>query len=191
MEYLVFISAAISLSFAIPYIIATLKGQVKPNKISWFLWALAPLIATLAALSAGVGWSVLPVFMSGFTPLLVFLSSFVNKDAHWEIQRFDWICASISILALILWYLTKNPNLAIIFSILADAMAGLPNIRKCWDYPETETGWIYYAGIFTPIASFFVIKDWNLAAVAFPVYLMLLNISLSFALHKDKFLKRS
>lgn len=47
MAYLLILSAAVTLYFALGYVRATLKGWVIPNKVTWFLWALAPMIAFL------------------------------------------------------------------------------------------------------------------------------------------------
>ncbi len=77
-RYLVFAGAAVSVSAAFFYIRDTLKGDTKPNRVTFFIWAVAPLIATAAGLAKGVTWAVVPVFMAGFCPLLIFLSSFAN-----------------------------------------------------------------------------------------------------------------
>lgn len=41
-HWLVMVSAAVSIGGASAYIRDTLKGTTKPNRVSWFLWALAP-----------------------------------------------------------------------------------------------------------------------------------------------------
>jgi|SRR5665647_965729 len=69
-EYLVIIAAVSSLLAAFVYIRSMFIGNTKPNRVSWLMWAIAPLITTAAALSNGVGWAVLPVFMAGFRPFL-------------------------------------------------------------------------------------------------------------------------
>ena len=76
LEYLVIVAAVASLLAAIVYIRSMFIGGTKPNRVTWLMWAIAPLIATVAALSNGVGWAVLPVFMAGFSPLLIFSASF-------------------------------------------------------------------------------------------------------------------
>jgi hypothetical protein len=70
LPYLVFLGAAVQLVGIWSYIKDTVKGDAKPNRVSWLLWSIAPLIGTAAAISDGVTWEVLPVFMSGFGPLL-------------------------------------------------------------------------------------------------------------------------
>jgi hypothetical protein len=41
-ENFVYIGAALSFLGALSYLIDTLKGKVQPNKVTWFVWALAP-----------------------------------------------------------------------------------------------------------------------------------------------------
>jgi hypothetical protein len=49
-----------------------------------------------------------------------------------------------AVLGIILWALTDNPNLAILFSLAADLFAGIPTVIKSYKHPETES-WIAYA----------------------------------------------
>ena len=60
-----------------------------------------------------------------------------------------------AIVGLILWAITDEPNLAILFSLLADLLAGLPTVIKSYRHPRSES-WLAYAisavgfGIRTP-----------------------------------------
>ena len=62
----VILAAALNLYGSASYVIETLKGKTKPNRVTWFIWALAPLIAFAAMASEGVGLSALMTFMVGF-----------------------------------------------------------------------------------------------------------------------------
>lgn len=189
-QYLVFVGAAVQLAGVFSYIKETIKGNTKPNKVTWLLWSVAPLIATLAAISDGVKWSALPVFMSGFGPLLVLLASFINKSAYWKIEKFDYLCGLCSVLALVLWGVTKEPAIAIIFAIASDALAAIPTLIKSWKHPETETVDVYTTGLFNSITSFAAIRIWNFAEIAFPIYLMVINSSLIFSVLRKRIFKK-
>jgi hypothetical protein len=158
------------------YIKDTLAGSTKPNRVSWLMWAVAPMIATAAALSDGVTWAVLPVFMSGFGPFLVLLFSFFNKRSYWRLSVFDYICGLFSALALLLWGLTGNPQLAIFFAIAADLAAALPTILKSYKAPETESVGSYLSGVVGAGTSFFAVQVWQPTEYAFAVYLISVNI---------------
>jgi hypothetical protein len=185
-QYLVIIGAIVGLVGVFSYIKETLRGNTKPNKVTWLLWSIAPLIAAFAELSDGVRWSVLPVFMCGFGPLLVLIASFVNKSSYWKLEIFDYLCGICSLLALVLWGITKEPVIAIIFAIISDGLAAIPTLIKAWKYPETETADAYTAGLFTALTSFAAIKVWNFSSYAFPVYLVIIDILLIIAVYRRR-----
>ncbi|MCX8074191.1 MAG: hypothetical protein N2749_01210 [Clostridia bacterium] len=191
MEYLVFVGMIVSLIGTILYIKEVIKGEVKPNRVSFFMWSLAPLIATVAAISTGVTLSVIPVFMSGFNPLLILIVSLFKKEAYWKITKFDLSCGFFSVLALILWYITKNPIIAIIFAILSDFLAAIPTIIKAWKHPKTEASSVYAAGLFSAFTSFAAIKMWDFASLAFPTYLIIANILIILSIERKRFIKNS
>lgn len=167
----VYLAAAINLLASASYVAATLRGETKPNRIGWFMWSLAPLVAFAAMVSQGVGVSALMTFMSGFGPLLVFVSSFVNKQAYWELDKVDIFCGLLSLAGLVLWFITRTGNVAILFSVIADGLAAIPTIRKIYVAPQTEH---YRAFTMSAIAAFITlltIKEYSFESSAFPVYI--------------------
>jgi hypothetical protein len=176
LEFLVFVAAAGSLAAALAYIHAMFKGQTMPNRVTWFMWSVAPFIATAAAISNGVGLAIIPVFMSGFSPFLIFTASFFTKKAYWKLSSIDYLCGALSGLALILWFLTKEPNVAIIFAIVSDAFAAIPTLIKAWHNPQTESSWPYIVGILSPMTSYLVVTAFTFSALAFSTYLVAINI---------------
>jgi len=182
MKYLVFLGMIISLIGISSYIKEVLKGSVRPNRVSWLIWSIAPLIATFAALSSGVTLSVVPVFMSGFGPLLVFIICLFKKAAYWKLQKFDYYCGSLSVLALIFWGITKEPIIAIVFAIASDFLASIPTIVKSYKNPETESSSAFIGALFSATTSFFAIEKCNFSSLAFPIYLVLINILLIFSI---------
>lgn len=190
-KYLVILGAIVQLYGKYFYIKKTLKGQTKPNRMTWLMWSIAPLIASTAAFSAGATWAVLPVFMSGFAPLLVFFSSFVDKNAYWQLKNYDYLCGIFSALAIIFWVVTKDPLTAIILAIASDLIAAIPTFAKCWVSPETESGIAYAAGLFSATTSLLAVSSWKLTEYAFPLYLIIINYLLVFAIYRKRSRKES
>jgi hypothetical protein len=186
LEYLVFVAAFATLLATFVYVRSMFKGGAKPNRVSWLMWSIAPFIGTAAAVSNGVGWAALPVFMSGFSPFLIFTASFITKKAHWTLTSFDYVCGALSGLALVLWYLTKDPNVAIVLAIASDGLASIPTLTKAWNHPETEVAWPFMVGAFNSSTSFFASAIWTFSAYAFPAYLIVINIMLFFSVYKKK-----
>jgi hypothetical protein len=177
-EYVVLIAAVLTTLAALAYIRSMFKGDTKPNRVTWLMWSVAPFVAAAASLSMGGGWAVIPVFMAGLGPFMIFVASFFSRKAYWKLAKFDYACGLISALAIVLWYLTSNAEFAIIFSILSDALAAVPTLVKAWHDPKTESVWPYLIGIFSPITSFLVAGAWSFSELAFPSYLIIMNILL-------------
>src|SRR5437588_9334120 len=116
----VIVGAMIAAAGSLSYLSDTIKGKVKPNRVSFLLWSLAPLIAFFAEIKQGVGIQSLLTFVLGFLPLTIFIASFINKKAEWKLHCFDLTCGALSIISLLLWYITRTGNIVIVFSILAD-----------------------------------------------------------------------
>lgn len=175
-ENFILVGVAIQFLTAVGYVIDTIKGKVKPNRVSWFLWMLAPGIAFFAEIKQGVGLQSLMTFIVAFVPLMVLLSSFVNKKSYWKLSTLDFICGAFSLAGLILWLVTKTGNIAIIFSILADMMASIPTVVKAYKEPESEGALVFWAGVVLGGLTILTINNWTIAVAAYPIYILIINL---------------
>jgi hypothetical protein len=165
---------------SIAYIRDTLRGTTKPNRMSWALWAFAPLAgAFIAALNGADLWAVLRAFLAGFFPLIIFLCSFLNPLSYWRLGWFDYACAITSLFSFYIWLGMDSPTGAILFLVLADLLASIPIIVKAWTHPETETRITYLMGIPIFLLNVPAIPEWNVENSAFQVYLFALSLTLT------------
>lgn len=186
-HWLVIVSALISILGAFVYIRDTLHGKTKPNRVSWSMWAAAPLIGTAAAIYSDADfWATARVFLAGFMPLLVFLASFINKSSYWELTKFDLLCGAFSVLALIVWAAIDAPRAAILLAATGDGFASLPTIIKAWKFPETETSTTYLASFVSLVLVLPSIPVWNIENSAFQVYLLAVNTLLLIAVYRKR-----
>lgn len=172
----IYVGVGIQTIGGIGYLIDTLRGRVRPNKVGWLLWSIAPLVAFFAMIKQGVGPEAWATFIVGFLPLLVFIASFVNKKAYWEITKLDYICGALSVLGLILWMVTRVGNIAIFFSIMADALASYLTIYKSYKKPESESHLVFTLGIINAAIGLLIIKNWNFQNYAFNLYILIDDI---------------
>lgn len=178
-ENFVYLGAFIAILGGFSYLVDTIKGKVKPNRISYLLWSLAPLIAFAAEMKQGVGTASVLTFTVGFIPLLIFISSFFNKKSEWKITKFDLVCGTLSLCGLVFWYVTRIGNVAIFFSIIADGLASLPTIIKSYKYPETEAAWPYFSATISAAITLLTIKKWTFASYGFPLYIIIMTLIIS------------
>lgn len=164
---------------SIGYAIDTLKGDTKPNRVTWFLWALIPLIAFAGMLDENAGLtSLILTFMVGFSPFLIFCVSFLNKKSVWKIERFDWICGALSLIGIAGWLLTGEGYLAIVFSIFADFLALLPTMFKALKQPNTESWMLYSNAALASFITLLTVETRTFASIAFPLYIMVVCIGM-------------
>ncbi len=171
----VIVGALIGAAGSTAYLIDTVKGKVKPNRVSFLLWSIAPLIAFAAQIEQGVGMESLMTFSTGFLPLSVFIGSFVNKKAEWKLTTFDIICGVLSAAGLALWLITRVGNVAIVFSIIADGLAAVPTIVKAYKYPDTEIAWPWIASVAGVILTLLTLQQLTFANSGFIIYILIVN----------------
>jgi uncharacterized membrane protein len=167
----VYVGSAIGALGTAVYLRDTLRGTTKPNRVTWLLWAVAPLLAAAVELDQGVGLRALPTFMVGFMPLLVFLCSFHNRESVWKIRRIDYACGVMSVVGTVVWLVTRNGVLAISAAILADFLAGVPTLMKSWTHPETETVYTYVGAVLSMVILLLTIDHWTFDVAAFPLFI--------------------
>lgn len=160
---------------SVAYLVNTVKGKVRPNRVSFLLWSVAPIIAFFAQIEQGVGLESLMTLSTGFLPFTVFVASFANKKAEWKLSVFDVICGVLSLAGLALWMITKEGNVAIFFSIVADGLAAIPTIVKAYRYPETEIAWPWLTTVIGVILTLLTLSTLTFANSGFILYILVLN----------------
>ena len=170
------------------YVRDTLAGKSKPNRMTFLMWSVGPFIGVIAGVMSGVVWWILlPVFMSGFGPFAIFISSFKNPNAYWQLHSFDYICGALAVLALVLWAITNNPIIAIWFAIASDAFASLPTIFKSWVHPETETGFAYFVAMCNVLLGLVLAPAYTFDHIGFLTYFFICDFILVVAIYRSRF----
>jgi hypothetical protein len=97
------------------------------------------------------------------------------------------LCGLFSLIALILWAITKQPYIAIVFAILSDGFAAIPTLVKSWTHPESESGIVYLMGGASAATALFAVKSWIFPAYGFVLYLIIVNAALVVFIFRKKF----
>jgi len=187
-QILVVISALLLFWGGYDYLRDTLAGKTKPNRVSWSLWALAPLISLGAAFSADADlWASVRVLVGGIVPAVIFLASFINKNSYWRLGRFDWFCGGLSLVALFFWQFADSPLVAVLLATTANTFASVPTFIKAWNYPETESRLIFIMSFLSAVLIIPAIPVWTIANSAFQIGLMLTTAAMVLAIYRKDF----
>lgn len=164
----------------IPYIKDILAKKTKPQRTSWLIWLALDSIAFFSQLAKGATVS---LFLPGFETLgviFVFILSF-KYGVGGTTKRDFFILISAGV-GLLLWYLTKEPAIALYIVIAVDAIGVLPTIIKSYEDPESETfiSWVMVTigGILAAIS----VETFNIILLSYPVYIALANGVIAFAM---------
>jgi hypothetical protein len=178
-EYFAIVGAVVGSLGGLYYLYETVIGTARPNRITWLLWGIFPMIIFAAQRVQGVEGLSWTSFVAGLTPLLILAASFFNKKAYWKTEPRDYVLMAAAILGMILWALTDSPNLAILFSLLADLAAGIPTLIKAYQHPASESWKAYVISTFGFGLSALSIHIFDFQNTAFVVYVFLLNGTLA------------
>lgn len=174
----VILGALLNITGSASYLRDTIRGKTKPNRVSWFLWATAPLIAFSAEVKHGVGLPALMTFMVGFGPLAIFLGSFVNRKSVWKVTSLDITCGVLSVLGTILWAITGSGDAAVLFTILADGLAAVPTIVKAYKEPESENWHVFFFAALSATITLLAIRKWDFVNFGFPLYILTICVAI-------------
>ncbi len=178
-EFYAIIGAIIGSLGGFYYLYETIVGKAQPNRITWVLWGIFPVIIFVAQRVQGVEGLSWVSFVAGLMPLLIVTASFFNKKAYWKSEPRDYYLMAAAIIGLILWAITDNPNLALLFSLLADMLASIPTLVKAYRHPHSES-WIAYAiSTFGFGISFLSVRTYNCENTTFVAYVFILNGTLA------------
>lgn len=172
--HFVILGAIIGTAGMLAYIRDTLRGSTQPNRVTWLMWALAPLLAFAAEVQAGVGLRSLMTFVVGFGPLAIFVASFWAPGSQWRIGAFDVTCGVLSAIGLLVWLLSGRGALAVAMSITADALAAAPTLYKSFSAPQTETASAYFTAAANAAITLLTVKTFSIPEAAFPLYILVL-----------------
>lgn len=166
------------------YLLATIKGEAQPNPVTWLFWGLSPLVAFIAQIQKTIqptAWITLALSLG---PLLIFATS-LTKSKRWKIGMFDILCGASAAIGIILWQVTSDPVMALIFSIVADILGGIPTVRKAYEAPQTEKSLPYFLSMASMGVTLFSVHVWTFLNFGFPLYILFIN-SLIFGLVVSK-----
>jgi hypothetical protein len=184
-QFLVIVSASLLLWGGYAYFRDTLAGKTKPNRVTWFLWALAPLVSLGAAFSADADiWASVRVLVGGVVPAAIFLGSFANRESYWRLTWFDWFCGGLSSTALLFWLLANSPLIGVLLATAANTFASIPTFIKAWNFPETESRLIFVVSFWSTILIIPAIPVWTIANSAFQIGLIVTTGAMLLAIYR-------
>ena len=167
------VAGIISLVAFIPYILAILRGETKPNRATWWIWTVIGLMLGASYYSSGANHTIWVPVSYIIGPFAVAILSIKYGEGGWT--RFDRSCLLGAGVSVVLWWMFSSPLIALLIGLFIDLMGALPTIRKAYHKPESEdrTAWtLFFAG---STANLFAVESWTFAIAVYPIYMFFGN----------------
>ncbi len=164
-------AAVVATAAYIPYIISILKGKTKPNRATWWIWAVLGIIICASYWSVGARstfWYTLPIGM--ITTALLSLKYGVGG---WT--PFDRLCLAGAAAGLLLWWVSGIPFTALAIGMFIDIIGYFPTMRKIWHDPGSEDKLTWAMFFVAAVLNFAAIDRWTVEIAAYPAYIIIFN----------------
>ncbi len=176
-------AAAIALTFVIffPYIRSIHRGKTKPHVFSWVVWGIGTFIVFLAQLAGHGGIGAWPIGVSAIITSYIALVAYL-KRADTLITRTDWLFFFAALSALPFWFLTSDPQWAVIALTIVDVMGFGPTVRKAYHHPYEESVRFFTMSAARNLLVILALEYYSLTTVLFPATVGLACLLLVFLL---------
>jgi len=156
--------------------IEIIKGTTKPRIVTWFTWMLLTGIGSAASFADGQVPSGVLMLCGSFGLALVVALGLKRGDR--SLGRLDIVCLVGAAVGLLLWFIFNSPTIGVLAAVTIDFVGAIPTFKHSWQKPHEET-WITFAGIGLGGAiTLFIVDEWTATAIAYPMYLVVLNVAL-------------
>jgi len=159
------IAGLLFLAGFLPYYRAIFRGETKPTKASWLIWATLDTITLVAMYDKGtVNGLIIGAVAGAWTTTAL---AFKYGVPGWT--RLDKVCLAAAGLSIVLWFLTEEAIVAIVISQIATFTGSIPTFASAWKHPSREDriAWMLY--FLSCVVALFAIPAWTLEDAAQPI----------------------
>ena len=172
---LIILSSVLTIGGIVPYLAEVIRGKTKPRIVSWFTWTLLTIIGC-AATFADHDWAS-GTLLAAASLVTFSVVVFGLRYGDRRFERFDVVCQAAAVVGLVLWLTFDSPLIAVLASVAIDCVGAAPSLRHSWQKPYEETAITFALGSAGALATLIATRPFRLTAVAYPMYLVLMNAS--------------
>jgi hypothetical protein len=174
------LSVVLAVLAAVIYILQTLRGEIRPHPLSWFLFGILSLTGYWVQRDEGArqgSWTLLAMTIICF----LFVAVSVARGER-SFSRTEWAFLAAGGAVFILYLFTGQANVAAALTTVIDALGYGPTFIRGWSFPRKDsvTSFALNGAKFVP--SLMAMDPISFATSFYPATLMLLNAAVSIML---------
>jgi hypothetical protein len=168
------------------YIHGILKGETRPDRVTWWMLALVSGMITASSWASGVRDTIW--FPAGYTLsfLIVALFSLKYGEGPVRLHTLDRVCLLLALGSAAIWWTLQAPLLALIMNICTECIALIPTMVKAYRRPWTEEKRAWVITTAASILNLFAVSEWTLAIALYPVYAFVTNAAITYLIVRKR-----
>jgi hypothetical protein len=174
------LSGILQLVAFFPYGRSIIKGETKPSKASWLIWAILDTITFAGMYAADALNGQIIATVIGVWVIVIL--AFVYGESGWK--KFDLACLAGGVFGIVLWVLFANPTFGIVISVTVTLIGAVPTFRNTYYRPDLEDrlSWILYW--FAAASATLAIPSWDLDHASQPVVFLVIESVILWLLYR-------
>lgn len=163
------------------YIVSTILGKTKPNRATWWILTLVGVMIAASYYAEGARDTMWVPLSYVLGPAIIAVLSLKYGEGKWE--KLDKWCLAGALISAVVWYLSSSALLVLLINIFMDFIGLLPTIKKSYLRPagEDRTAWTLES--FAGLLNVFAIERWTFSIAFYPIYLLLINGTITLLLY--------
>jgi hypothetical protein len=157
----------------IPYIRNMLSGKTKPHAFSWLVWGTLTAIAFVGQVTDGAGPGAWVTGFTAFVSFFIFITAL--RTGEKDIEKSDWLSLIGAGVAMLLWWATSDPLIAVILITLIDALGFFPTFRKSYHKPYQETAITFAISGLKFVIAIIALENLTPTTWLYPASLVIMN----------------
>ena len=174
------LSVALAVLAAVIYIVQTLRGEVRPHPLSWFLFGILSLTGYLVQRDEGArqgSWTLVSMTVICF----LFVAVSVARGER-SFSRREWAFLGAGGAVFAVYLFTRQANVAAGLTTLVDALGYGPTFVRGWSQPKKDSAASFALNGVKFIPSLMAMDPISFATSFYPATLMVLNAAVAIML---------
>jgi hypothetical protein len=174
-EQLAIVAALLTVACVVPYLRDTVRGDTRPQRVSWFVYASLSTVAAVALWLDGAGAATWLASGAAVGFSAVFVASL--RYGVGGSSTLDRVALAIAAVGGAASFAIAEPLLAVAAVIVAEQAATIPTVLKAADDPGSETAVTWMMDGTAGLLAIAAVPELSLAEVAYPFHHMCINLS--------------
>ena len=174
------LSVALAVLAAVIYIAQTLRGEVRPHPLSWFLFGILSLTGYLVQRDEGArqgSWTLLAMTIICF----LFVAASVARGER-SFSRQEWAFVAAAGAVFVLYMFTRDANVAAGLTTAIDALGYGPTFVRGWSRPWKDSATSFALNGVKFVPSLMAMDPISFATSSYPATLLVLNMAVTIML---------